>query len=145
MSFPISLGINISRSYMLNHTPQVRRIVRGLAYLSIGLGLFTFLVVFIYLEINKPAPLNCTEWLDQVIQPLSYETTISRIEELGSCQVRFYFNLDSPEFIEVCDCDRKKAWMAITTVGDTIIKEANSLTISVGGPSGQNFPYPCCE
>lgn len=135
----------MKQGYMLNHTPQVRRIVRGLAYTSIGLGIFTFAVVYGYFALNRTQAPSCEAWLEEVIRPLAYTSTIERVEQPASCKAKLWLGEEGPDFVVVCLCEDSALNIQAIHEGDTIIKEKDSLILTLSGQHSISMPYPCCE
>lgn len=135
---------------MFNHSPKVRTLVNRLALLSLTMGMITMVIIFFYYSNQlKANRVSCREWLADTIMPLEFKAKITDIQEGDKklCMKIFQLDLDSPDFLEVCECSGQENFLKQASIGDSLLKKSGESTLYLWKSNGQGatFDYPCCE
>ena len=132
---------------MFDHTPRYRRIVYGMAYLTIGIGFLTFFVPggYYFYKNNKEGT-ACEEWLVDQIQPLHYTSEVQEVKEKEECRYEIELDIQVPAYFLICQCPEENNLASWIQVGDSIFKKSGEMTLIVKRENTLRiFDYPCCE
>ncbi|MEL6134291.1 MAG: hypothetical protein AAFR59_13085 [Bacteroidota bacterium] len=132
---------------MFDHTPRYRRIVYGMAYLTLGIGFLTaFLIGGYYFYLTQRPGTSCEEWLVEQIQPLAYESKVQQVTERADCRYEIELDIPVPSYFLVCQCRENNNLASWIRSGDSIFKKSGEMTLSVKRENTMRiFTYPCCE
>ena len=132
---------------MFNHTPRHRRLVYGMAYLTLAIGFSTLLLIGGFYWYQKTqSNISCEEWMMEAITPLAYEAVITRVTEEKKCQYRVELDIDTPDYLSICQCPAENNLAEWIGSGDSIFKKTGEMTLTFKRENTSRvFDYPCCE
>lgn len=124
---------------------------------KIGFGVIVLLVLcyliyyaFGYLLYDKALKKDEDKWLNEVFKPKSFKGIIYQLDkyEEGSSFTNLIISTGEEKFSSgICLCGKNKNFSSFTTVGDSVIKQANTFKIMVikkVSRATQEFDFPFC-
>ncbi|WNJ18605.1 hypothetical protein [Pontibacter sp. G13] len=129
------------------HGPLYRKLTYFTAFLSLGLGIFTVVVILIYRYFGPFGHVTCEEFLQDTAIEFEFQEEVSSIAEAANGYRIVHF-VSGNHPLKLCPDNPSYQLLSWIVSGDSLVKMQGQTHFTARGvitEREENYPYPCCR